>query len=177
MRGPSPSCAVAGRRLVDLPAGTSRVRFFGRFHGRPLRPGTYGITLVARRGGARTRLGTLAVQIVAPGEPIRHSRTRPEFACGAGASSGFLFASLGLAVPASVGHVVRAEADDPSAFRPPNVEGPAALPKLSGPLPPGLSGSSGGLSWGGLLVYAALALAAGSMLVLVVRFMRGTWNP
>jgi hypothetical protein len=182
VRGPSPSCSLAGRRVVHLPAGTSRVRFLGRFHGRALRPGTYGITVMARRGGHATRLARLAVEIVAPGKPIRHSRTQPVFdGCGAGSTAapapGFPFASLGLATPASVRELVDAAAhDDPlQSFRPPSLRVRVpALPKLRTLSPANLAGSSGG---GGLVLFALLALVVATMGVLVVRFLRETSNP
>jgi hypothetical protein len=178
VHGPSPSCGLAGRRVVTLGRGVSRVRFLGRFHGRPLAPGTYGITMVARRGGKSTMLGLLAVSVVPPGQRIDKSSARPVFAgCasdpepgGAAASSpSEPFAGLGLVLqtaPANLG-----TANGPKAsFRP---------PKLSVPVPqaPRLPGSSGRGSWLAVLFYVVVMLAGAAMLMLVLGFAKQRWNP
>ena len=98
VRGPSPSCDLAGRRVVSLGEGVSRVRFLGRFRGRPLAPGTYRITMVARRGGTTTTLGRLAIAVVPPGERVHRSAARPVFDDCEAAGSSFSsepFAGLG----------------------------------------------------------------------------------
>jgi len=178
VRGPSPSCGLAGRRVVSLGKGVSRVRFLGRFHGRPLAPGTYGITMVARRGGTSTMLGRLAVTVVPPGQRIHRSSARPVFAgcqasAGAAASSSPAepFTGLGLILQTAAGKVARPPDRPEASFRP---------PKLSVPIPnmPGLPGSSGGGPvWLGVLFYAVVMLAGGAMLLLVLSFAKQRWNP
>jgi hypothetical protein len=177
VRGPSPSCDLAGRKVVRLGKGVSRVNFLGRFHGRPLAPGTYGITMVARRGGTSTTLGRLAIAVVPPGQRIRRSSARPVFAgCQANASMGAAsgspsepFAGLGLILQTAKN--VAGTTERPKAsFRP---------PKLSVPVPkvPALPGSSGGPVWLAVLFYAVVMLAGAGLLLLVLGFATERWNP
>lgn len=175
VRGPSPSCDLAGRRVVTLGKGVSRVRFIGRFHGRPLAPGTYGITMVARRGGTSALLGHLAVAVVRAGERIRRSSARPVFACAtaASASSNEPFAGLGLILPPGAKSVrANAQADRPRpSFRPPTLK----VPVPRAPVIPAPSGFGPG--WLGVLFYAVVMLAGAALVLLVVSFARQRWNP
>lgn len=177
VRGPSPSCEVAGRRVVSLGKGVSRVRFLGRFHGRPLAPGTYGITMVARRGLTSTMLGRLAIAVVPPGERVHRSAARPVFddcAAAAGSSgSSQLFTGLGLVLPTAARKVAATpKVISPRAsFRPPRL----SVPVPRAPQLPGVPG--GGPVWLGFLVYAVAMLAGAAMLLLVVSFAKQRWNP
>lgn len=174
VRGPSPSCELAGRRVVTLGKGVSRVRFLGRFHGRPLAPGTYGITMVVRRGGASALLGRLAVAVVPPGARVHRSSARPVFVCGtsAPATSGAPFAGLGLVLPTAVKNVpptTSREHRRPS-FRPPELKVPV-------PRAPALSAPALGPAWLVALFYAVVMLAGAALVLLVVSFARQRWNP
>lgn len=179
VRGPSPGCGVAGRRVVSLGQGVSHVRFLGRFHGRPLAPGTYGISMVARRGGRSTMLGRLAIAVVPPSERIQRSAARPVFAgctpssSAAPASSSGPFAGLGLVLHAAARKVTGAGATDrpEASFRPPTL----SVPVLHAPVLPGPPG--GGPAWLGVLFYGAVLLAGGAMLMLVLGFATRRWNP
>jgi hypothetical protein len=181
VHGPSPSCGLAGRKVVTLGKGVSRVRFLGRFHGRPLAPGTYGITMVARRHGSSTMLGRLAIAVVPPGQRIRKSAARPVFdGCGAAVAAGAgsstttsgPFAGLGLILSTGALKVTGIPSRPNASFRP---------PKLSVPVPeaPELPGSSGGGGppWLGVLFYAVVMLAGAGMLLLVLSFAKERWNP
>jgi len=173
VRGPSPSCALAGWRVVTLGKGVSRVRFLGRFHGRPLAPGTYGITMVARRHGASTMLGRLAIAVVPSGQRVRRSAARPVFSgCEAASSSSSKpFAGLGLVLPTASKQAQPAPDRPKASFRPPRLNVPF-------PGPPATLGSGGHWTgWLGIVFYLALMLAGGVLVVLVVSFMKGTWNP
>ncbi|MET0564461.1 MAG: hypothetical protein ABW114_13585, partial [Gaiellaceae bacterium] len=64
VRADSSACKIVGRKRVRGHAGRNRVPFNGRVNGRPLAAGKYTITVVVVRGGHRTQVGTLAVEIV-----------------------------------------------------------------------------------------------------------------
>lgn len=154
------------------------MRFFGRFRGHPLAPGTYSITVVAWRGGARSGLGRISVEVVPPGR--RSGRTHgpaPVFAgCSSGLAAGFPFSdatfggsSSSTLVP-GVGRVP---------FRPPTLKPPL---KPGGGIDLGalnvrIPHSSGTLGWLAVFVFAASGIAGAAFLVSVLRFVRGTWNP
>lgn len=71
-------CSVVGRRSYRGHRGVNRVRFNGRVHGRPLKPGRYSIVLVVVRGSSRTMLGAIAVEVVPPGRRLtRAQRSAP----------------------------------------------------------------------------------------------------
>ena len=174
VHGPSPSCGLAGRKVVTLGKGVSRVRFLGRFHGRPLAPGTYGITMVARRRGTSTMLGRLAIAVVAPGQRIHRSSSTPVFGgCDAAAAStsSKLFAGLGLVLPTAALTLAGAPAGPKASFRPPRLSVP--VPKV-----PALPGPPG---WGHALLatlfYGVVMLAGVGLLLLVLGFAKERWNP
>ena len=75
VRGPGPSCAIAGRIAFRGREGVNRFRFNGRVAGRPLEPGTYQLTL--QRRGRKTKLGRAVVTILAPGSTAA-TRTLPQ---------------------------------------------------------------------------------------------------
>jgi hypothetical protein len=170
VRGPSPACDLAGRKVVTLGKGVSHVRFLGRFHGRPLAPGTYGITIVARRSGVSTTLGRLAIAVVPPGQRIRRA-TRPVFAgcqgrAATGAASSTPLAGLGLVLQTGAKKVAGTPDRPKVSFRPPRL----SLPELPG-------SPAGGPVWLGVLLYAVVLLAGAAMLLLVLSFATQRWNP
>jgi hypothetical protein len=79
--GPSPSCGVAGKKIVQGRRGLNRVRLNGRFGDHTLAPGTYAIVVVARRGKAHRRVGTISIQVVPPGARVRRPGSAPTFRC------------------------------------------------------------------------------------------------
>ena len=176
VRGPAPSCRVAGRFSVVGDRGVNHVRFTGKVGRRELPFGTYRVT-ARTRGRAPSK-----PVLVAVGE----RRVTNGFACGAGAPADpfeEIFATYGNS-SGSTG----AESDEPAAS---GVAGtsktrtsgdsgvlpavserlrtlPEALPKLAVP-------STGSLSW--ILGVAALLVLLLSGLALVfyfVRFVRGS---
>jgi hypothetical protein len=180
VHGPSPSCGLAGRRVLTLGRGVSRVRFLGRFHGRPLTPGTYGITMVARRGGRSMILGRLAVSVVPPGQRIQKSSARPVFAgCEPNSARGGTtpgapsepFAGLGLVLETAAAHVLGTANGPKASFRPPNLSVPV-------PRAPQLPGSSGaGSGWLAVLFYVVVMLAGAALLMLVLGVAKQRSNP
>jgi len=73
VRGGS-ACTVIGRKRVRGHSGVNRVHSKGRVNGRPLTAGKYTMTVVVVRPGHRTRVGTLAVEVV----PSRRRLTRAQ---------------------------------------------------------------------------------------------------
>jgi hypothetical protein len=71
-------CAVVGSRSYRGRRGINHVRFDGRVHGRPLKPGRYSIVLVVVRGSSRRQVGAIAVEVVPPGRRLtRAQRSAP----------------------------------------------------------------------------------------------------
>jgi hypothetical protein len=171
-------CSVLGRKQVPGHRGRNRVRFSGRLHGRPLRPGRYTIDLVVVRGSERTRFGAVAVEVVPPGSRLtKAQRSEP-------LSNDCLAAGNAPALPAVL--VATAAAVPPAATetRSPKVALAATKRPRTGVLgvslkPPRLPlpGLEGAPMWLGTLLFAAFALALTALAVYVVRFVRGTWNP
>jgi hypothetical protein len=178
VRADSSACKIVGRKRVRGHAGRNRVPFNGRVNGRPLAAGKYTITVVVVRGGHRTQVGTLAVEIVSSGRHLtRAQQTGPvTTSCFADASSsGSTSILAAFAVPFVDGSI---GAGDSHARSKPKLP-PAALgasfkpPKLPQPVTPG----EGTFGWAGALLYAALGIAGATLLVQVGRFLHGSWNP
>ena len=178
IRADSSACKIIGRKRVRGHAGRNRVPFNGRVNGRPLAAGKYTITVVVVRAGHRTRVGTLAVEVVPTGRHLtRAQQTGPvTTSCFADApSSGSTSILVALAVPFVDGSSGAGDSHARSKPKPP----PAALgasfepPKLPRPVTPG----EGSFGWAGALLYAALAIASATLLVQVGRFLHGSWNP
>jgi hypothetical protein len=79
--GPSPSCGVAGKKVVRGRRGMNRVRLNGRFGDHLLSPGTYVIVVVARRGKTHKLVGKISIQVVPPGSHVRRPGSSPVFRC------------------------------------------------------------------------------------------------
>jgi hypothetical protein len=182
VRADGSSCAVVGRKRVRGHSGLNRVRFNGRIKGRPLAPGTYTITVVVVRAGHRTRVGTIAVEVVPSGRHLtRSQQTAPVVASCLFAGSPFFGSGstsilAALATPFVDGGTTGGGARTREASKPPPATPgasfkPPKLPKLVTP------GGDGSLGWAGVLLFAALGLAWATLLVQVVRFLRGSWNP
>jgi hypothetical protein len=175
VRGPRPSCAVAGKTTVHGRRGLNRVPFSGRFHHRPLAPGTYTITVVAVRGSSRRELGTIPIQVVPPGRVRNHDSSPPAVApCSRTGPSSSSVLALAAAIVQSTGPPGTAGPRDEHALRPPSVK-PSGGILGTGVRPPHIDiPPSGGFDWLSLLLGAALA----SLIVTyTVRFLRGSWSP
>jgi len=175
VRAAGSACTVVGRKRVRGHAGRNRVPFDGRVNGRRLAAGKYTITVVVVRGGHRTQVGTLAVEVVPGGRHLtRAEQTAPVTAACSGGASPSILAALAAPFVDGSGGVSGSHAD--SKPKPP----PAALgasfepPKLPQLVTPPGDGTFG---WAGALLYAALGIAGATMLVQVGRFLRGSWNP
>ena len=146
---------VRGRR------GLNTVRLTGRFNGRPLGPGTYGIVVIVQRGPDRVRVGWVSVQIV-PRRSLRRARgPAPVFSC-VGPSQG----EGGANVLGLLGTPPSGLRFEPPAPRQPTRSGVLAVPPLH------LDGGSGAALSGGLLAlifYATLGIAGSGLLVWALR--------
>lgn len=179
IRGPAPSCRVAGYIPVRGRKGANTVVFAGRVHGHRLEPGVYLISLSPNRRlvpGAATEY----VRVVSP----RRSLPLPDRArnpscneAGAFAADPTAWILLGEALPkAAISRPTAKLAG--AAVESPTVGDDGA----SGLLPDSgvLGAATGDADEGPFLTIAVLTLVAAlllTMLALVARFIRGTWNP
>jgi hypothetical protein len=178
IRSVDAGCAVIGRKPVHGSQGLNRVRFKGRVHGRALAPGRYTITVVVIRGETRKRVGVIAVEVVPPGRRLtKAERTAPLAACSVSSSTAgpsapavLIAAGSPLAASATGGRAATAKQKRSrpvlgASFVPPR------LPSVTN------GGDGGGIAWLAVGLYLVLALAGGTILVFVARFVKGTWNP
>jgi hypothetical protein len=84
IRQEAPSCRVVGAFTVRGRSGLNRVRFFGRFRGEILAPGTYTIAASARRGRKTTSLGRITIVIGPSGANASSARRQPSVCRGRG---------------------------------------------------------------------------------------------
>ena len=75
VRGPGPTCKLAGSIGIAANRGLNLFPFDGLIRNRPLRPGTYKVTIRAKE--AVKDLARTFVTIVAPGVPVK-ARVRPK---------------------------------------------------------------------------------------------------
>jgi len=180
VRGPAPSCRVAGVIPVRGRKGENTVFFAGRVHGRRLEPGVYLISLSPNRRYA-PGAATEYVRVVSARRsvPLPNGAKKPSCteaaSLAAAATSPTLAGDAPLqnadAQPAAevAGVAVRGPSGDE------NDDGAAGLPD------PGVLGAAtGSADEDPFLAIALLTLVAGlllAMLALVTRFLRGSWNP
>jgi len=184
LQGPSPSCAEVGRLRAHGERGTNRVPFTGRIRKRTLAPGVYRITVVAVRGTTRTVIGTTQIAVGSSAPNPAAAR----FACLSAPSPAALPFLGALLAPPGPGSA-------PPAVSSPGPTGEESLPTegakgavatrnkpIIPPLPaiprPSLPDMATGLPHAvgvALLLFALFAFAG--MSVLLVRYVRGSWNP
>ena len=183
VRGPAPSCEVAGFIPVRGRRGANTVYFAGRVHGRRLDPGVYLISLSPSRRlapGAATEY----VRVVSP----RRSVPLPDQARKPSCNSALAAANAVNPVP----EILVAEAA-------PKTPTPRPFVRLAGVEPEGPTGEENDDGGSGLLpdsgvlgaatdsageqpfvAIAVLTIVAAlllTMIALVTRFLRGSWNP
>ena len=184
VRGPAPSCRIAGYIPVRGRKGANTVAFSGRVHGRRLEPGIYLISLSQTRRftpGAPTEY----VRVVSPRRsvPLPDSASKPscrEAALLATDSTARILLTEAVAPPA------------PPTARPASVQTPTkAAPDRTGDEDD--EAASGFVPDAGILgvatgdgaeqpfvaiaVLSLVAVLLLAMLALVTRFFRGSWNP
>jgi hypothetical protein len=178
VRGPAPSCRIAGYIPLRARKGPNTVYFAGRVHGRRLDPGIYLISLSSTRRfspGAATEY----VRVVSPRRsvPLPDQARKP--AC----------TTAGLAADQTGRSILAGTPTNEPTSRPTAgvagvaVQGPTGDANddgASGPVPGVLGAATGDADEKPFLAIAVVTIVAAlllTMLALVTRFLRGTWNP
>lgn len=181
VRGPAPSCRIAGYIPVRGRKGANTVFFAGRVHGRRLEPGVYLLSLSTNRrldpSGA-----TEYVRVVSRRRSVPLPERTPKASCsdvaGASTSDAIERTVLAGAVaktsrPRPSASLAGTAAGSPSGNE--NDDGASGLPE-SGVL----GAATGDASERPFVAIAVLTIVGAlllTMLVLVTRFLRGSWNP
>ena len=180
VRGPAPSCEIAGYIPVRGRKGVNRVYFAGRVHGRRLDPGVYLISLSPNRRvvpGAPTEYVRVVSQRRA--QPLPDSARKPSCreagALAADSTAGPLVAE---ASPSPPTPTVRPAPARPAA----EALGDESDDDAAGLVPDAgvLGAATGEAAEEPFVAIAVLSLVAAlliAMVVLVSRFLRGSWNP
>jgi hypothetical protein len=182
VRGPAPSCRIAGYIPVRGRKGANQVAFAGRVHGRRLEPGIYLISLSPNRRlvpGAATEY----VRVVSPRRslPLAESARKPSCSEAAAlAADPTARILLGEALPPPASPAARPALPRPKAQTVPDDEDNGD--EASGFMPDvGVLGvATGDAAEQPFVAIAVLTLVAGlviAMVALVTRFLRGSWNP
>jgi hypothetical protein len=186
VRGPSPSCRVAGYIPVKGHKGKNTVIFAGRAQGHPLGPGVYLLSLSTTRSftpGAPSEY----VQVVSPRRavPLPDSASKPACAEVTAAPASFTttWVSLVRARPQTGTAVATSGSKRPTA-QIASAQNDSDGEDAAGLLPSLDDGALGGVTSSAnehpLAAIAMLTLIAAllfAMVALVTRFLRGSWNP
>ena len=178
VRGPAPSCRVAGVIPVRGRRGPNTVYFAGRVHGRRLDPGLYLLSLSpTRRVDADAPAELVRVVSRTPSEPAPDSVPRP--ACSIAESPGETAARILVRETPPTPPTVRPAAP----LRPPLQAGADAVENGEDdsagflPIPAALEPDTGTEAFAAI----ALVMLVGALLLasvaLVTRFVRDSWNP
>ena len=182
VRGPAPSCRLAGVIPVRGRRGANTVYFAGRVHGRRLEPGLYLISLSPTR----------RVDADAPAELVRvESRTRSVPAPDSAPRPDCSVTEVPGEVPGeSTARTFVREA--PNSPTPPTVRPAAPLrPPLQNddadggeddsagflPIPAALDPDTGAEAFAAVAIVTLVGALLLAMVALVTRFVRGSWNP
>ena len=175
VRGPAPSCRVAGYIPVRGREGVNTVYFAGRVHGRRLEPGVYLISLSPTRRLVRGA-ATEYVRVVSPRRSLPLPDGAPKPPCimaAAEEAQSSRTVLAGSAADEPTAHVAGVVVPGPTGGE--SDDSAAGLPES------GVLGvSTGDADEQPFLAIAVLILVAGlllAMLALVTRFLRGSWNP
>ena len=181
VRGPAPSCRIAGYIPVRGHKGANTVFFAGRVHGRPLEPGVYLLSLSTNRRLDPSR-ATEYVRVVSRRRSVPLPERTPKASCSdvAGASTSDAIERTVLADaqaktsrPRPTASLAGTAGGSPSGNE--NDDGASGLPE-SGVL----GAATGDASERPFVAIAVLTIVGTlllTMLVLVTRFLRGSWNP
>jgi hypothetical protein len=184
VRGPAPSCRIAGYIPVRGHKGANTVFFAGRVHGHRLARGVYLISLSSNRRLAPAA-ATEFVRVVSPRRslPLPDQARKPTCNVAAGAAvdstPGILLAEALPKTPTSpktrpTARLAGAAVESPTGDE--NDDGASGLP----PQPDVLGAAASDAEERPFLAIAVLTIVGAlllAMLALVTRFLRGSWNP
>ena len=181
VRGPAPSCRIAGYIPVRGHKGANTVFFAGRVHGRRLEPGVYLLSLSTNRR-LDPAAATEYVRVVSRRRsiPLPEQAQKPTCSDVAGASTSDAIERTVLAgaeaktsKPRPTASLAGTAAGSPSGDE--NDDGASGLPDS------GVLGAATDVADEQPFVAIAVLTIVGAllltMLVLVTRFLRGSWNP
>jgi hypothetical protein len=189
LRGPAPSCQVVRRKQFHGVRGVNRYQFRGRINGKVVRAGVYFLSFAPKN--SRRALGHLLVQVLSPRQTVLLGETEaPHTGCAATASATTVrgqpfgtapFApSLAVLAGASVTPRETRRRTSPAEQNPNEDARPRAADESGAlgvsfdlPARPQPAGGDSSFVAGLLLVGLPLLM----MMALVVRFLRGTWDP
>jgi hypothetical protein len=193
--GPLPSCGVAAKARVHGRAGLNRIHLDRRLRAGRLRPGVYRLTvrIAAGRVHAAQRLALRVDRRhrLGPG-PHRALLAVNDCSAGPRASERPPLAALALQSAPAVPAAARAHRDGAHAGaaqtgkpQPQPRSGVESASKQQGSdqggraaaLTSGSTGVSGFAKAAGLVLLGVLAIVLATLSVLLVRFLRGSWNP
>jgi hypothetical protein len=181
VRGPAPSCRIAGYIPVRGRKGANTVFFAGRVHGRRLEPGVYLLSLSTNRR-LDPAAATEYVRVVSRRRsvPLPEQAQKPTCSDVAGASTSDAIertvlgeAQSKTSKPRPTASLAGTAAGSPAGNE--NDDGASGLPD-SGVL----GAATGDASERPFVAIAVLTIVGAlllTMLVLVTRFLRGSWNP
>ena len=176
VRGPAPSCRVAGVIPVRGRRGANTVYFAGRVHGRRLEPGLYLISLSpTRRVDADARSELVRVVSRTRSVPAADSAPRPE--CTPAGTSG---ETTGQTLVREAPRTPIPPTVSPAApLRPPLQDDADERDDSAGflPIPGSLSPDTGTEAFAAIAIVMLVGALLLAMVALVTRFLRGSWNP
>ena len=185
VRGPAPSCSVAGVIPLRGRRGENTVFFAGRVHGHRLDPGLYRLSLSPTRR-AQPGAPVTVVRVVSARRSVPVARPKGLPACPAAATTSSLDGTTRVLVgePRDEQRPTAAVASVPGGTKPLQVGGTAAGGDDEGiaggflPNPVGGDSADGGLeSFAAVAVLVLVASLLFGMVARVARFLRGSWNP
>ena len=185
--GPAPLCRAAGTVRVWGVRGVNHVEFSGRVGGRPVRPGVYVLTLT-RASSERPVMRPLLVKVVSPRRTILLGAARAD-RCD---SPAVIVHDVGAFTPgAALPTPVATLSESSASASASHVPGRSASPPASTPTRPARNHEVLGVdvhvpalpepeewvAWQFAVAVLLVGLPLLLMLALVVRFVRGSWNP
>jgi len=186
VRGPSPSCRVAGYIPVKGDKGKNTVIFAGRAQGHPLEPGVYLLSLSMTRSvtpGAPSEY----VRVVSPRRavPLPDSASKPSCAEATEAPASFTttWVSLIRAMPPTATAAATPDSKRPRAQIASAQKNESDGQDAAGLLPSpdsaldGVTSSANEHPFAAIAVLALIAALLVTMVTLVTRFLHGSWNP